>query len=87
MDNQLKTGSKHGEFDALRLRRGKRRAFLASVAPSFEPGRSYDERYVNEVLSRHYADVAALRRYLVDEGFLDRDRGRYWRSGGPFEVD
>ena len=26
--------------------------------------------------------LAALRRYLVDEGFLDREASVYWRSGG-----
>jgi hypothetical protein len=31
-------------------------------------------------------DYAALRRYLVDEGFLSRDHGEYWRSGGTVEL-
>jgi hypothetical protein len=29
-----------------------------------------------------HADTAALRRYLVDDGFLSRDHGEYWRTGG-----
>jgi hypothetical protein len=29
-----------------------------------------------------HADYAALRRYLVDEEFLSRSGGLYWRSGG-----
>ena len=33
-----------------------------------------------------YDDYAALRRYLVDEGFLTREGGIYWRSGGTVEV-
>jgi hypothetical protein len=33
-----------------------------------------------------YADTAALRRYLVDEEFLTRDHGVYWRSGGSFPT-
>jgi hypothetical protein len=37
---------------------------------------------VNRVLARWHPDTAALRRYLVDEGFLDRDGGQYWRTGG-----
>jgi hypothetical protein len=32
-------------------------------------------------------DHVTVRRYLVDEGLLDRADGRYWRSGGPVEVD
>jgi hypothetical protein len=27
-----------------------------------------------------------LRRHLVDEGFLDRDHGRYWRTGGRVDL-
>jgi hypothetical protein len=30
--------------------------------------------------------VASLRRYLVDEGFLERAKGEYWRSGGTFNI-
>ena len=26
--------------------------------------------------------LTATRRYLVDEGFLDREAGEYWRAGG-----
>jgi hypothetical protein len=31
-------------------------------------------------------DVAALRRYLVDDGFVDRDAGEYWRTGDRHAV-
>jgi len=27
-----------------------------------------------------------MRRHLVDEGFLRRERGEYWRIGGSFPV-
>ena len=29
-----------------------------------------------------HPDYAALRRYLVDEEFLSRSHGEYWRTGG-----
>jgi hypothetical protein len=38
------------------------------------------------VLRRFHEDHAALRRYLVDEGFLSREKGQYWRSGGRVDV-
>jgi hypothetical protein len=31
-------------------------------------------------------DHAGLHRYLVDEGFLRRDHGRYWRTGGRVDA-
>ena len=37
-------------------------------------------------LSNHAGDYAALRRYLVDEGFLGRERNIYWRTGGTVDV-
>ena len=52
----------------------------------FEPGVRYPEREVNALLAVWHADVAALRRYLVDEGFLTREAGVYWRSGGRVDV-
>ena len=37
-------------------------------------------------LRRFHPDVAALRRYLVDDGFMERAEGVYWRVGGTVEV-
>ena len=49
----------------------------------FDVGMRYSERQVNGILRRFHPDVASLRRYLVDEGFLDREAaGEYWRAGG-----
>ena len=62
--------------------RAKRLVILERLALDFEPGRRYAEPEVNELLQRYHDDYAALRRYLVDEGFLDRSAGEYWRSGG-----
>ena len=53
----------------------------------FEPGRVYTERSVKRALRSYHPDPASIRRYLVDEGFMDRRDGLYWRSGGTFEVD
>ena len=42
----------------------------------------YSERRVSLFLRAIHPDFAALRRYLVDEEFLSRSGGEYWRSGG-----
>jgi hypothetical protein len=65
----------------------KRMLILDYVARSFDPGVYYPERLVNAVLRRIYPDTASLRRFLVDEGFLDRKGGKYWRTGGTVPVD
>ena len=62
---------------------GKRRVVLDWLAQRFEPGRRYSEAMVNLSLGQVHPDTAALRRYLVDDGFLSRDHGEYWRTGRP----
>jgi hypothetical protein len=52
----------------------------------FEIGVRYPEREVDALLRAFHDDYAALRRYLVDEGFLARDHAEYWRSGGSVDV-
>lgn len=63
----------------------KRRIVLERLAMEFEPGMRYKEPEVNFVLQMWHPDYAALRRYLVDEGFMDRADGAYWRTGGRYE--
>jgi RimJ/RimL family protein N-acetyltransferase len=63
----------------------KRRLVLEKVALRFEPGRRYAERDVNFSIQLIHPDYAAVRRYLVEEGFMDRADGAYWRTGGRYE--
>jgi hypothetical protein len=83
----LRTFFRNGRLTELPAKRSKRRIVLERIAIEFDPGRHYDEDEVNVTVGRFFADHAALRRALVDEGFLDRDHGTYWRSGGPVDVD
>jgi len=64
----------------------KRLVVLERLAAEFEPGRRYDEREVNFTLQLFHPDYAALRRYLVDSGFMTRADGVYWRIGGRYEL-
>jgi len=64
----------------------KRLVVLRHLVRVFEPGVRYPEREVNALLAVWHPDVAALRRYLVDEGLLTREAGVYWRIGGPVDV-
>lgn len=71
-----------GRLRRIPARHAKRQVVLDHVAQSFEVGVRYPESDVNELLHRFHPDHAALRRHLVDDGYLDRDHGVYWRSGG-----
>lgn len=70
-------------FDGERLRSipAKRKArvvVLLELLRRFEPGRTYAEREVNDLLRASHDDVASLRRELVDYRYLERADGRYW---------
>jgi hypothetical protein len=75
-----------GRLKAMPAKRSKRLVVLDSIARVFEPGLRYSETDVNAFLRAFHPDYAMLRRYLVDEGFLARDHGVYWRIGGTVDV-
>jgi hypothetical protein len=75
-----------GRLHTMPTRHVKRHVVLDHVAQRFELGKVYAEREVDEVLKSIHDDHAALRRYLVDEGFLTRRDNHYWRSGGTVHV-
>ena len=64
------------------MSQAKRALVLERLALEFEPGLRYTEREVNSTLQVFHPDYASLRRHLVDDGFLTRADGSYWRSGG-----
>ncbi len=75
-----------GRLVRIPAKRSKRLVVLDRLAQELEPGEVYPETEVNARMRAFHDDVAALRRHLVDEGFLDRRDGWYWRSGGSFDV-
>jgi hypothetical protein len=82
----LRTFFRDGRLTEIPAKESKRRIVLERIALEFEPGVRYDERHVNAIVGRFHTDHAAIRRYLVDGGFLSRERGEYWRTGGRVDV-
>jgi hypothetical protein len=85
-DAVLSAFVRDGRLTSIPVQLSKRRVVLDHIVRVFEPGVRYPEREVNALLAVWHPDVAALRRYLVDEGLLSREAGEYWRSGGWVEV-
>jgi hypothetical protein len=85
-DAVLSAFVRDGRLVSIPAQHSKRRVVLDHLVRVFEPGVRYPEREVNALLAVWHPDVAALRRYLVDEGLLTREAGVYWRSGGPVDV-
>jgi len=82
----LRSFVREGRLVSIPAQRAKRLVVLDLLAQDFEPGHRYKERTVNAKLCRWHDDTAALRRYLVDEGFFQRESGEYWRIGGTVEA-
>lgn len=93
-DDVLRRFIHKGRLLAMPAAHGKRLVVLDHLAGLFEPGRRYPEPEVNELLGRYHPDYAMLRRYLVDDGFLDRADEQagsrtvkvYWRTGGTVDT-
>jgi hypothetical protein len=82
----LRTFFRNGRLTEIPMKASKRLIVLERIASEFEPGVRYDEKEVNATVGRFFNDYASLRRYLVDAGFLEREHGIYWRTGGRVDV-
>lgn len=74
--------SAEGRIMAIPRKHAKLLELLDWLAQDFEPGVRYPESEVDVRLRRRHDDYPALRRYLVESGFLTRENNVYWRSGG-----
>jgi hypothetical protein len=71
-----------GRLVAIPAQRARRDIVLRFLLERvFTDDRRYPEKEVNQRLALFHPDVAALRRYLVDERYVDRESGQYWRRG------
>ncbi|QGU95953.1 DUF2087 domain-containing protein [Clostridium bovifaecis] len=67
---------------AFPAKEGKRKALLPRFANLFEPNKEYTEKEVKKIIKTIYEDDATIRRYLVDYGYLSRnkDGSKYYRN-------
>jgi hypothetical protein len=76
----LRNFVENGRLKLVPARAGQRRVVLEYLAQLFDPAVEYQEQDVNRTLQTLHPDYASLRRYLVDEGLLERRSGVYKRS-------
>jgi len=84
-DPRLRVFLRGEGIETIPARHSRRLLLLDQIAQAFEPGVRYPERDVSLFLSGLHPDYASLRRYLVDEEFLTRAGGEYWRTGGTVD--
>ena len=75
----LNTFVENGRIRAITTKRKKRQVVLRWLVEHFEMGVKYPEAEMNKRLTNFNPDYAALRRYLVEEGLMQRANGIYWR--------
>lgn len=70
-----------GSLKTIPAQRKKLDAILRHVVKSFDVGKRYSEKRVNEILLKYHEDTATLRRELVGAGLMEREGGggEYWK--------
>jgi hypothetical protein len=82
----LRTFLRGGRLTQIPTQHAKRLVVLDHICRVFEIGVHYPEKEVDALLRAFHPDHAALRRYLVEDGFLAREHNVYWRTGGSVDV-
>lgn len=70
---------RHGRLTHLPTQRKKQLVVLEKLVEEFDPNQSYHEFEVNKILLEFHEDVASLRRALIEERLMTRDRNIYRR--------
>ena len=78
-DKVLKAFMNNGRLRHIPAQRKKRRVIIELLVEDFEPGRDYPEHEVNAIIFEVYHDVETLRREMIAERLMTRDRGVYRR--------
>jgi len=70
-----------GRLNTLPAQQKKMEVVMRHIVKSFESGKRYPEKQVNEILLKFNADTAQLRRNLIEMHLMDRESngGEYWR--------
>ena len=72
----------YGKLKSFPTQRKKERIVLEEIAKAFEPDHIYTEREVNIIIADFNDDFCTLRRDMVAEKLLVRDKNQYKRSSG-----
>lgn len=78
----LQTFIEDDRIKEIPARRQKRLVVLQWLVNHFERDVRYSEAEMNAQLKLYHPDFAALRRYLIENGLMQRENGVYWRIDG-----
>ena len=77
----ISTFIEYGKLKSIPTQKKKERIILEEIVKSFELGKTYTEREVNIILADFHDDFCTLRRDLVGEKLMAREKQTYWRTG------
>ena len=70
-----------GTLISIPLKPAKKIAVLQHIVSELSPETKYPEKELNLIIAKYHQDTAALRRYMIEYGILERDGERvYWVS-------
>ncbi len=69
----------YGKLKSIPVQRKKERIILEEIVQHFAYDRVYSEREVNIIIADFHDDFCTLRRDMISEKLMDRDRNGYWR--------
>ena len=69
-----------GKLRSIPAQRKKLEAVLQHIAREIAADVHYDEKQINEILSRFHQDTATLRREMIGYRILARAGGAYWKT-------
>ena len=70
-----------GSLISIPVKPAKKIAVLKEIAKKLSPDTKYPEKELNAVIATYHPDTAAIRRYMIEYGILERDGGSvYWVS-------
>ena len=69
---------KYGKLTQLPTQRKKREIVLKEIAKSFEVGKKYDEKEVNEIIHIFHEDHCLIRREMIACSIMAREKETYW---------
>lgn len=76
----LRTWVKNGRIVEIPAQEKKKQVLIRWLAAQIDPERRWTEREFSEWLKQFNEDYAFLRRYLVDNHYMARENGIYWRT-------
>ena len=62
-----------GTLISIPVKASKKIAVLHHIARDLSPDTKYPEKQINLIIAKYHDDTAAIRRYMIEFGILERD--------------